>query len=496
MEEKKNNALEKAENATESAKEIERTEVYQDRLTERAEQKVEQEKQEAIKHKRKRMEKEKGGGKRKGLVVAVVALGISTLALASTLTVTYLLPSAADTALEYSYQKSFYDAVEQVDNIDVNLSKVLVSRDSGAIQKYLVDIAINSELAENDIQELPLKDENKYYTTKLINQIGDYSKYLNNKLINGQSLTEKDRGNLEQLYRANLDFKKSLEKMVKEMGNDFSFSTIMEGGAGNLVISNFNELQNLSVEYPELIYDGPFSDGQQGKSPKGLKGGEIDQNKAVEIFNGLFARRGATEVECVGETGGDVSCYNVQGKVKDDLIYAQISKKGGKLIMFDFAGSCRDVLIDEDDAVERGLEFFKTLNIDGMKPVWINLANNVYTINFAYAIDDVIAYSDLIKIRVCAETNTVIGMEAKSYYTNHVERSVEKAALTSEQARTSVFEGLDINSTRLALVPVSNGERLCYEFCGEYKNATYYVYIDAINGRHVETFKVVQNENA
>ena len=206
--------------------------------------------------------KEKRKNANGGYLVAIVSLGIATLVLASVLTFTLLMPSMNDKLLEANYQKSFYDVAKQVDNIDLNLSKVLASGDNGAVQKYLVDTAINSELAENDLQQLPLQDESKYYTTKLINQIGDYSKYLNNKLISNESLSKADMDGLNQLYKANKTLKKAFQKMTSEMNFDYSFSSMIDGGSGDLIISNFNELQNLSVQYPELIYDGPFSDGQ------------------------------------------------------------------------------------------------------------------------------------------------------------------------------------------------------------------------------------------
>ena len=152
-----------------------------------------------------------------GWLAAVITLGIATLVLASVLTFTFLMPSASDSALESGYQKSFYSTVEQVDNIDLNLSKVLATNDNGAIQKYLVDMAINAEIAENDLQQLPLRDENKYYTTKLVNQIGDYAKHLNNKLIEGQSLSANDRETLRALYNANLTLKNSLQEMRNNM---------------------------------------------------------------------------------------------------------------------------------------------------------------------------------------------------------------------------------------------------------------------------------------
>ena len=53
---------------------------------------------------------------------------------------------------------------------------------------------------------------------------------------------------------------------------------------------------------------------------------------------------------------------------------------------------------------------------------------------------------------------------------------------------------MQIKGSRLAVVPVgSSSEKLCYEFFGEVDGQTYYVYIDAINGRQVQMFKVVES---
>ncbi len=429
-----------------------------------------------------------------GWLAAVISLGVATLVLSSVLTFTLLMPTETDHALEATYQKSFYDTVEQVDNIDLNLSKVLATNDTEAMQKYLVDTAINSELAENDLQQLPLQDESKYYTTKLINQIGDFSKYLNNKIISGEKLSESDMESLTRLYKANRTFKESLQRMVSEMGVDYSFSTMMDGGEGNLVIKNFNELQNLSVEYPELIYDGPFSDGQTNREIKGLTGEEITKERANDIFVKIFSRMGMDKVENVGETTSEIACYNIQTMVKGDNLYAQISKRGGKLIMFEYAGECKEVNHDRATAIETAESFLQTLEIEDMKPVWVNLANNVYTINFAYEQQGVIVYSDLIKIRICADTNTVLGYEATGYYTNHVERVIGNPTLSEAAAKEKVSTNIDIETARLALVPIGkSSEKLCYEFSGEYDGSTYYVYIDAVSGKQVEMFKVIES---
>ena len=144
--------------------------------------------------------RDKGVG---GYITAIISLGIATLVLASVLTFTYLMPSESDNIVENNYQRAFYDTVEQVNNMDINLSKILATKDKEAMQMYLLDLSINSELAENNFSILPLRDENKFYTGKLINQIGDYAKFLSKKLIKGEEITSLEKQALQSLYQSN-----------------------------------------------------------------------------------------------------------------------------------------------------------------------------------------------------------------------------------------------------------------------------------------------------
>ncbi len=441
---------------------------------------------------KRRRDKNAGKG---GYIAAIISLGIATLILSSVLTFTFLMPTESDNQLEASYQRSFYDVVEQVNNMDLNLSKTLATKDSASMQGYLMDLAINSELAESNIQQLPLKDENKYYTAKLINQIGDYAKYLNKKLANGEKLSKEELSTLSRLYNANLSLKDTLYKSLSNMDKDFTFSSL-ENESDNFFLQNLGELQNLSVEYPELIYDGPFSDGVDRKEIKGLPLSETNEAGAQDEFVKIFGNYGLSDVAVQGETQGTIGCFNVTAQVNDDNLFAQISKRGGKLIMFEYAGSCQEVNYLEDSAREEAENFLTSQSISNMKAVWCNLDNNVYTFNFAYENDGIIFYSDLIKIRVCAETKMVIGFEATSYYTNHTERLVPTATISENKAKEFVFEELVIQNSRLALIPIgTSSEKLCYEFECERDGQTFYVYIDATNGKQVEMFKVVESSD-
>lgn len=439
----------------------------------------------------KRRKENKGFG---GWLAAVISLGVASLILASVLTYTLIMPSTEETLLEMAYKKAFYDTTAQVDSMDVNLSKVLATSDEGAIQGYLLDLAVESELAENNIQQLPLEDESKFYTTKLINQIGDFSKYLSKKIANGEKVTEADQELLVNLYQANLTLKNALLEVNEQSNGEFNFTAMANGSKNSFVTENFNKLQNLSVEYPELIYDGPFSDGKDEREIKGISGEQITPTEAISIFNKAFGTYGITDIEERGEATGIIECYNIVAQSDKGEIFAQVSKTGGKIIMFSIAGDCNSVEYSSEHAIQTASDFLESIGVMDMQEVWMNLSGNVYTINFAYSIKGIPVYSDLIKVRVCAQTDTVLGMEALSYYTNHTERIVSKPSLSKAQAVGKISTNIEVQNVRLAIVPFGeSAEKLCYEIMGEYDGSIYYVYIDAVSGRQIEMFKVVES---
>ncbi len=465
-------------------KEREKARLREQRLIER------NQRQALAREERARKRKERKKSANGGLVTAVISLGIATLILSSILTFTFLTPTKNDNLLEYSYQKSYYDTVERVKNMDLNLSKVIASKDQVAMQGYLMDLAINSELAENNIQQLPLQDESKYYTSKLINQIGDYAKYLNKKIARGESLTEQEKTTLFRLSVANATLLDTLNQTTSGMDENFSFTALSEQ-KDSAFLQSLTELENLSVEYPELIYDGPFSDGVDNKEIKGLTGENITEAGAKEEFTKIFSNLGLTDIQNAGELNGKIECFNLSATVNGDLLYAQISKIGGKLIMFDYAGSCNATSFDESSAKAKAEEFLAGLGLQDMKAVWSDISNNAYTFNFAYTQNNVVVYADLIKVRVCAETNMVIGMEATGYYINHTERIIGNPVITEKKARSYVSDDMEVQKGRLVLVPVGEMEKLCYEFEGWLDDSVYYIYIDAVTGKQVELLKVI-----
>lgn len=120
----------------------------------------------------------------------------------------------------------------------------------------------------------------------------------------------------------------------------------------------------------------------------------------------------------------------------------------------------------------------------------------VVVLNYAARQEEVILYSDLIKVYVDRDTGEVCGMDARNYYANHRERTLSLPQLTREQAQERLNTAIQVEKISLALIPLTGEtEVLCYECKGTLGEDFYIVYINAITGEEEQIFQVIDSEN-
>ena len=498
--ENKNSAIEKTENIANNNE----NGLYGESLLKKHERELNAEDRHAKKLKKQALKEQKrtnsainGKNKRNnsGFITAIVCLSLASIILGGLLVYTVFSP--VDDYINYSSQeeRNFYELVGHVDGIDTNLSKAIVSNDNEHLQTIFSDVVVQSNMASENLSNLALHDEEKFYTMKFINQVGDYSKYLQNKLIYGEELTEKDYKTLNEIYEINKGLKAELSSLASEIDENFNFSSIYENKQDNLVISKFKDLEKASTEYPHMIYDGAFSDGVDGDLAVALLNEkEVTKLEAEEVFKKAFSSYGISNVELTGETKDKViETYNFDADLDDGtVISATVSKKGGKIINFNNFRQAENIKYAQVDTLKIAEDFLNSIGLKGMKAVWTTQSESVDTYNFAYYEKDIVHYPDLVKVNVCRERGIVCSMEAKSYYLNHKQRVVGEVKLSNDEAKLKVSSKINVETTRLALIPAGNKEVLAYEFTGEYKGETYYVYINAKTGAEVDIFKVVK----
>lgn len=487
-----------------AAERREKARLKQEKREQRAaikEQKLQAKKELAAQKAAERKEKRKTRASRGlgGWLAAVISLASCVLVLSTILVWGVFMRNGGESMLSGVYQQAFYDLAGYVDNIDVNLSKLSVTNDKEQSQKILNEVSVQANLAETNLATLPLSDESRSGTVKFINQMGDFSKYLSNKLIDGGSISEEDKNLIAEFKRINAALKNDLSELSLKIENNYNFLNLLSGEQDDIVLQKFAELQSNSVDYPQMIYDGPFADRPEktAKDKSEVKN-PITADDAKNEFVKLFSDYGVTDVYVAGEgSDGETEFFNVEGTAGGNGIFAQISSEG-KLIDFNWYMDCTDVNFGRDECVKKAEEFLNKLGYKSIKAVWTTQNGATTYVNFVEEQNGVVVYADMIKVSVCMQRGEVYAADFKAYLECHKTRDLGEASITVEKAEKNLAKDLNVVSSRLCYIPLDNEtanggkEKLAYEFACESRGENYYIYIDALTGKQLKIFKVVQ----
>lgn len=483
----------KEERAARLQEKKERRELRAEALREKRENRLAMREAKIAERERKRKENRGVGG----WIAAVVSLGVSVLVLGTLVTIGIVDNATSMGDMEDVYSRSFYNLTNLLNNMDVNLSKLTVSSSSEEQQTILMDIIVESELIESNLEQLPIEDEDKASTVKLVNQVGDYSKSLNKKLASGEALGSDEAAKIEAMSGTVSSLATEINETANTIkdGKNLKFSALLKKN-NNLITDSFTKLTNASADYPQMIYDGPFSDGLDEREIKGLSGGELSKEDAVARGKEYLMDYELSELYASGEAvTKSIACYVLEGKTLSGVgVYLQLAKRGGKPVLFTLYDECEEDNFSDEECIKIGEEFLSSIGYEGMKAVWQNENNNVLSVNYAFCQEGAVVYSDLIKVKVCKEKGKVVGIEAITYLTNHTgNRDVSSPNISAESARKTAENKIDVSSVRLAVIPLGvKSEVLAYEVSGTYNDNLYYIYINALTGKEAQIFKVVK----
>ena len=219
------------------------------------------------------------------LTVAVVGLTVWGVT-AQTLAVNY------SNHLENQYEKSFYQAVDGMDNIETDLSKIIVSLDSESRQLLLSEVYMISSRVQSDLSSLPLEHNSIDSTLNFVNTLGGYCYAMKNILYNGEELTPEQNAQLEDFYTTSQTLKQQLNELVlKVLGNYKIIDNININQKDiNYFSQEWAQTNQVTSTTPSLIYDGPFSDAIINKEIKGLPDTEVTKETAQEIIEGTLGK--------------------------------------------------------------------------------------------------------------------------------------------------------------------------------------------------------------
>ncbi|MBR2988779.1 MAG: germination protein YpeB [Clostridia bacterium] len=427
-------------------------------------------------------------GKTYAFITAIVALGVLAITLIIGCVVIESEGARSHRIMQNSYKRAFYEMSDGASNIEVNLSKLAVSPARSETIPLLTNLSAQSALAENSLSQLPLDYHEAQNTSKFFNQVGDWSRSYSRDIALGKDLAPYEN-QAEILYEQARKLNRNIAKIMPNIEKgiyDIGKNTLAPNGYN----FSFEGEQTRFVEYPKLIYDGPFSDEKPGVKG-GVRAIKISQAQAKNIAEKTLK---LTDITVLGKSGDDIVCYQMSGNVYGRFAYASICAHDGSVVNFDISYQPDEPKLNKSQAIKIATAKAKELGFEKVSAVWYNEQGGTAYVNLAPKIDGVVYYPDLIKVKVALDDGLVTGVESKSYAKNHIRRHLSPR-IDSETAKANVSNKLTINAVTLALIPDGeSNEKLCYEFACERDGLDYFVYIDAQSGVTRQILRVVNND--
>jgi len=406
-----------------------------------------------------------------------VSLGLTVVLLA--ISVVLIVRTNDLNELKLKHENSMKATMQEVFNdmrtVENDLSKLMITVNEKSRTGLLSKIAMKSAACGQELSRLPIIATGVQNTLKFTNQLSSYCVItLNN---------EKMPDNFDEQIVSFYDTCKNVNVELSKLESDIHTKKIslLEINENTVTDGIFGSIDNELLEYPSVIFDGPFSDGQERSTPKN-KREAISKEAAAE-----YVKKLGFSAEYKNEVSGILPVYVFE---KDNMTL-QITKEGGLLLMAISDRTIENAVLNEEEAEKRAMDFVKKLDYGQVKNVWQEYYSNYTVFNFAPVVDDIVIYPDIFKVKVALDNGDIMAFEGKSYIMNNHPRQIEETKISEEEAKKQLKDGFNIESSRLCLISVNEKEHLCYEFFGSFNELDYAIYISAIDGEEKTSFRIL-----
>ena len=387
--------------------------------------------------------------------------------------------------LAMELQRELTDVAQAMADIEINLQKLLIASGASQSAQLLGETALLAQHVEAGLSRLPLGAQTAADAMKFAGQMGDYAMTLSAQVSGGSMLSSTDETQIEGLLAACQGLNAHLADM------DLYGEPAAEDKAAALWPDQESQA---GIEYPSLIYDGPFSDGRGQGEAKGLTGERITREQARQAA-ARYAGTTADRVSDAADSGGQFEAFGFTAQTDNGNLGVQVTGQGGHLLWMMPETAQYEPRIAREECLRAADVYLAQMGFGQMQRCFVQEYDGMVVANYASVQDGVLLYPDQVKVQISRATGTVVGAECSQYLLHHERRSGLVPPLSEEQARLTLSDRLDVQSSRLCVIPTDTGERLCWEFRGTFSGAEYYAYVDARNAEALEILRLALTEN-
>ena len=304
---------------------------------------------------------------------------------------------ALQTRLDMERQRDMTDVVAAMADIEVNLQKLLIASGASQSVTLLGETALLAQHVETGLSRLPLSAQASGSAMKFAGQMGDYTMTLAKQISGGSMLSSSDEAQIESLLDACRGLNAHLTDMNAMVYDQTDTDWMQEGGMDPWPDAGMREGSGL--EYPSLIYDGPFSDGRTDGVPYGLTGERITREQARQAA-AQYAGTTADQVADAADSGGRFEAFGFAAQTQDGPLSVQVTGQGGHLLWMMPEDAEFEARISREDCLKSAEAYLAQMGYGEMERCFVQEYDGMIVANFASVQDGVLLYPDQVKLRV------------------------------------------------------------------------------------------------
>ena len=178
-----------------------------------------------------------------------------------------------------------------------------------------------------------------------------------------------------------------------------------------------------SLQYPTLIYDGPFSDARK-EEPLPFEGEEISWEEAEQIARDCIGKERVLRTDHGTDTFGPNPCHGITLVLSDITLEAAVTKKGGKVLWITPDNGAFSSQVTLEQCRESAQAFLQRNGFPDMARTFFQVYEGVAVLSFAPRENHVLLYPDLVKVQLRMDTAEVVGLETRAYHQHHRSRNL------------------------------------------------------------------------
>lgn len=408
-------------------------------------------------------------------------------------------------AFEHQYlisqERSVGELGEYISNLETDLQKGVYANTPPMLASLSTQLLRDAGGAKSALSQINISGIELDNTYKFLSQVGNFTSTLSKKAANGEEIKEKERKELLSL----LNYANVVSESITQLRDDIDVGKISAAQITSInkedtksskevasLSQSFNNIEQTLVDYPTLIYDGPFSDHLLNKESAFLKD-KKDISEAEAKKRALEYCKNVKEFKKTTTENGNIVSYIFS----NDSTTVAISRQGGYLCYIIDSRSGGKAKYNDKQALDIANKYLETIGVKNMKPSYSMTEGGVCTINFAYTTQNVVCYTDLIKVSVDLNNGKIVSYDARGYLMNHKDRKFGTPKLSQSEAQKNLSHALKVQSVKLANIPTDDGREVyCYEFkCKGIRDDDVLVYINSETGEEEQILMLIKNEN-